>query len=268
VDRTLEIAQRVIPAYRGLGGLSFAYGHGSVVAGYTTTSALDLVIVWDRDEAPRLRGRPVRELNDAQRRPTSFDYQPGFVLDRFWVDGQRVEVAHRTRKTFEGWVADVRQGWGWEEAAFPMPLYAVAGFAYGTLLADSGNVAGAIRDKLTAFPEELVSRSLTMLAAELTSYDHDLGDCASRGDGLLFHELLSKVLRHTLVAWFASEGRYCPNPKWLHRWVARFAMSPAIAGLERSLWGPITLARRRELFLTMARQVLALKPAGEPSRPR
>jgi hypothetical protein len=66
-------------------------------------------------------------------------------------------------------------------------------------------------------------------------------------------------MRYALVAWFAAEHRYCPHPKWLHQWVARFGMDPSIAALERGLWAPpVSLARRRELFLAMAGRILAL----------
>ena len=265
MDTALRIARQVVPAYRALGGLAFAYGQGSVFAGFSADAGLgprdpeiDIVLVWDRDAPPAPSARPVEALSTGPGTPTTL-HQPGFVSDHFCVDGARVGVAHRTRSVFEGWLRDVRAGRGWEGAAYPLPLYAVSGFAYGALLDDGGGAGSDIRSELSAFPPELVARSRSVLTDELASYDRDLAMCARSGDGWLFHELLTKVMRHALVAWFAAEHRYCPHPQWLHHWVARFGLDPGIAGLERGLWAPpVSLARRRELFAVMAARILAL----------
>ena len=272
MDTALRIARQVLPAYRELGGLAFAYGQGSVFSGFTDDSDVDIVLVWDRDAPPAPAARPAEALNSGPGVPVTF-HQPGFVLDRFYVAGAQVDVSHKTRGVFDGWVRDVRAGRGWESAAYPMPLYAVSGFAYGALIADSGGRGSDARSQLSRFPATLVERSRDVLTDELTSYDRDLASCARRGDGWLFHELLSGVMRHALVAWFAAERRYCPHPKWLHHWVARFGMDPAIAALERGLWAPpVSLARRRELFLAMAERILALADrrdaASDATRPR
>lgn len=101
------------------------------------------------------------------------------------------------------------------------------------------------------------------------SYDGDLATCARRGDGWMFHQLLNKALRHALVAWFSVERRHCPHPCWFGQWVARFGMDPAIAALERGLWAPpVSLARRRELFLAMCQRILAtFEPSDRPRSP-
>jgi Domain of unknown function (DUF4037) len=259
VDTALRIARQIVPAYRALGGLSFAYGQGSVFTGFTSDSDVDIVLVWDRDGPPASSERPVEKLHTGRGVPVTF-HQPGFVLDRLDIGGVEVDVSHKTRRVFDGWVGDVRSGRGWEGVEYPTPLYAIAGFAYGTLLADGAGTGSEVRSQLSIFPPALVERSRTLLAEELPSYDRDLATCARRGDGWLFHDLLSKVMRHALVTWFAAERRYCPHPKWLHQWVARFGMDPAIAGLERGLWAPpVSLARRRELFLAMAERILQLR---------
>ncbi|WP_020578370.1 DUF4037 domain-containing protein [Actinopolymorpha alba] len=256
MDSALEIATRVTTAYRRVPGLAFAYGQGPVVAGFTHDSDLDLIMVWDGSAPPRNRSTAMKDLHNGPGKPIQYDY-PGFALDRFWVNGQQIEVSHKTHDTFCGWIRDIRSGWGWEDTDPSMALYSVAGFAYGRVFTDDGRAAEA-RTDLTTFPPLLIERSRAVLAAELPSYDRDLAGCARRGDGLLFHEILSKVLRHALVAWFSAEHRYCPHPKWLQHWVARFGMDPGIAGLERSLWVPVTLGRRREVFVAMAERILAL----------
>jgi len=258
VDAALRIARQVIPAYRALGGLAFAYGQGSVFSGFTDASDIDIVVVWDREGPPVPAERPVAELNAGPGDPVTF-HQPGFVLDRLDIGGVQVDVTHRTRGVFEDWVREVRAGRGWEGAVYPTPLYAVAGFVYGSLLADGDGTGSEARAQLADFPRALIERSRMVLAEELPSYDERLAACARRGDGWLFHELLGQVMRHALVAWFAAEQRYCPHPKWLHGWVARFGMDPQVAALERGLWAPpVSLARRRELFLAMTERILAL----------
>ncbi|MFI7641020.1 hypothetical protein [Nonomuraea sp. NPDC049400] len=39
--------------------MDFAYGQGSVFTGFTTTSDLDMVIIWGEDEPPPPERRPV-----------------------------------------------------------------------------------------------------------------------------------------------------------------------------------------------------------------
>ncbi len=258
MDSPLDLAASVTAAYRKLPDLAFAYGQGPVVAGFTNDSDLDLVLVWDGADAPKNRSQALRELHDGPGNPVQYDY-PGFALDRFWCKGEQIEVSHKTHETFVGWIRDIRSGWGWEDIDTTMPLYAVAGFAYGRVFADEDGRAAAARSDLTTFPPLLIERSRSVLSAELPSYDRDLAGAVRRSDGLLFHELLGKVLRHALVAWFSAEHRYCPHPKWLQHWVARFGLDTRIAGLERSLWMPVTLERRREAFLTMAERILELE---------
>jgi Domain of unknown function (DUF4037) len=257
VDSALETATRVTAAYRQLPGVAFAYGQGPVVAGFTNDSDLDLIVIWD-GEPPKNRAHALADLHNGPGKPLQYDY-PGFALDRFWVNGEQIEVFHKTHETFVGWIRDIRSGWGWEDTDLSMPLYSVAGFAYGRVFSDDGRAAAA-RTDLTSFPPLLIERSRAVLEAELPSYERDLAGAARRNDGLLFHELLTRVLRHALVAWFSAEHRYCPHPKWLQHWVTRFGMDTRIAGFERSLWLPVTLDRRRETFLAMAERILTLDP--------
>jgi hypothetical protein len=257
VDSALEIATRVTHAYRTLDGLAFAYGQGPVIAGFTNDSDLDLIMVWDGDP-PKARSQAMADLHNGPGKPLQHDY-PGFSLDRFWVNGEQIEVSHKSHETFAGWIRDIGSGWGWEDSDSTMPLYAVAGFAYGRVFTDEDGLAAAARSDLTTFPPLLIERSRTVLEAELPSYERDLTGSARRGDGLLFHELLSRVLRHALVTWFSAEHRYCPHPKWLQHWIARFGMDSRIASLERSLWLPVTLERRREVFMSMAERILDQK---------
>ncbi|HEY6739948.1 MAG TPA: hypothetical protein VI076_13975 [Actinopolymorphaceae bacterium] len=255
MDTALVLARKVVAAYREAGDLAFGYGQGSVIAGFAPDGALDLSLVWDRAEPPATEDRPVQDLHDGSGGVSVRFFQ----RDRFWVHGRQVHVLHRTRSEFDGWLDTVGEGHGWEIVTTPTPLYAVAGFAYGALLDDVDGSGGAARERVAAFPQALRERSRSGLAEELASYDRDLVEAARQGDGWLFHEHLGVVHRHAMVAWFAAHGRFCPYPKWLRRWVARFGLDPGIAALERGLWAPpVSLQRRRELFRQMADRILAL----------
>ncbi|HEY8456420.1 MAG TPA: DUF4037 domain-containing protein [Actinopolymorphaceae bacterium] len=257
-DSAVEIAHKVAEAYQELDGLAYAYAHGPVIAGFTNDSDLDVVVVWE-DEIPRYRSPVLGRLHNGSGKPAQHDY-PGLSFDRLRIGDQQVEVAHKNHKMVEGWIGDVQAGWGWEDSDSSMSLYSVAGLAYGRVFVGESRAA-EVREELTPFPQLLVERTRAVLEAELPSYERDLTSAARRGDGLLFHELLSKVLRHALVTWFSAEHRYCPHPRWLQQWATRFGMDSRIAGLERSLWLPVTLERRRETFLTMAKRILDLKPS-------
>lgn len=256
-----EVAARVVPIYRPLGGLSFVYGQGSLVAGFATDADLDLILVWDRPEPPPAVERPIDLLHTGTSPSAQFD-RPNFFLDQFWMERQQVDVLHVPRSIFDGWLSSIGTGGGWEHRAYPQPLAAVAGFAYGVLLADIGGEGTRAREAVNAFPQALVDRSREHVAAHLPSYADVLAGCAARGDGWLFHEILGDALRPVLVAWFSAHHRYLPFHKRLHHWIARFALDPAIADLERRLWLPeADLVRKQALYSTLAAHILALPSA-------
>jgi hypothetical protein len=259
VDDALQIAHRVIPAYRDLGELAFAYGQGSAIAGFRSDATLDLVAVWDRVQPPDADVRPVDQLNEGDDLVVRLDHL-GMVRDTFWSGGRKVAVSHLTMAEVKRWVDEVQSGRGWEHVLRPTPLYAVAGFVYGVQLADPEGSGTAWRDDLASFPDALVERSTDVLAEDLRTYRPELVRSARAGDAWLFHKTLSDLLRRALVAWFAVEHRYCPYPKWLRLWVARFGMDPSIAALERNMFAPpVGLDRRLELFEQMCQRILALR---------
>jgi len=181
--RAFAVAARTVPVDQALGGLAFVYGQGSVVAGFATDADLDLICVWDRAEPPVAAVRPVHLLHTGTPPPAQFD-RPGFALDQFWFGRQQVDVAHVSRTIFDGWLASVAAGGGWEGRSYPQLLAAVSGFAYGVLLADG--------------TEALATRSREHLAAHRSAYAEALAGCADRGDGWLFHEILGDALRPAL----------------------------------------------------------------------
>lgn len=84
---------------------------------------LDLVLVWEKTPPPR-EHRPPEDLADRSPEPSIFD-QPGFVLDRFWLDGQQVDAKHVTMAEVEGWATAVEAGEG--RRGYPMPAMSVYG---------------------------------------------------------------------------------------------------------------------------------------------
>lgn len=254
MDNAIPIAREIVAAYQRVGDLAVAYGQGSLLAGFDSTAGLDLVLVWDRVDPPPADDRPVHQLHDGRQPAMRF-----MQRDRFAIGGHEVNVAHRTKREFEDWRDAVHAGRGWEVVTNPAPLYAISGFVYGVLLADLDGSGSQAREKLFTFPEALRERSASTLSDDLTTYESDLVTAAKRGDGWLFHELLGNMHRHAMVAWFAAERRYCPYPKWLQRWIARFNLDPRIAMLERSLWTPpVSLHNRVDQFRQLVDRVLKL----------
>lgn len=259
VDDALDIARRVVPAYQELGGLAFAYGQGSAIAGFRSDATIDLIAVWDRVQPPDADTRPVDALNEGDDLVVRLDHL-GMIRDTFWSGGRKVAVSHLTMAEVKRWVDEVQDGRGWEHVVRPTPLYAVSGFHYGALLADPDGSGSAWRDELAHFPERLVERSTDTLSDDLRTYRYELARSARAQDGWLFHKTMSDVLRRAMVAWFAVEHRYCPYPKWVRQWIARFGMDPSIAALERNMWAPpVGLDRRLELFDQMCQRILAMR---------
>jgi len=236
---------------------------GTVVAGFSADADIDIVMVWDRTEPPPPEMRPAPRLNEGDRPAAQF-HQPNTSLDQFWIGTRPVDVAHIPAAAFADWLDRVGAGDGWEQRAYPQPLAAVAGFAYGVLLADEYGAGAAAWVRVAAFPPALAARSRARLAEQLPAYADALAGCAARGDGWLFHELLVEALRGACAAWFAAQGRYLPFHKRLHHWAMRFGLDPSIADLERQLWLPgADLARKRALYIALAEHVLALPFARE-----
>ncbi|GHO84709.1 hypothetical protein [Dictyobacter formicarum] len=107
-----HITHKVITEYSRIGDLAFGYGQGSVFAGFSRDSDLDINLVWERACPPQLSERPVALLCDSEREPVQFD-EASLALDKLWVDGRQVDVVHHTGKTFNNWLEQIRHGDGW-----------------------------------------------------------------------------------------------------------------------------------------------------------
>lgn len=252
VDR---IAHKVITEYRRIGDLAFAYGQGSVFAGFSQDSDLDINLIWEQTFPPQRSVRPVALLCDLQHEPIQFD-EPSLALDKLWVDGRQVDVLHHSRKTFDHWLEQVRCGDGWQESVWPLPLFSVAGFFYGVLLDDDHGYGSRAHTALSTFPEALIRKTHETLARNFTFYQDELTACVRRDDGWLFHDLLGKLLRDSYIAWFAAEHRYCPHLKRLHHWIERFNMNAQIAEMEQKIWQAPALASKLQLTTEIVEKIL------------
>lgn len=253
-----HITDKVIAEYRRIGGFAFSYGQGSVFAGFSQDSDLDINLVWERACPPQRSERPVVLLCDSGHEPVQFD-EASLALDKLWVDGRQVDVIHHSRKTFDHWLEHSHRGDGWQESVWPLPLFAVSGFFYGVLLDDAHGDGALAHAALALFPDALIHKTHEALARNFPFYQGELAACVRRGDGWLFHELLCKLLRDAYITWFAAERRYCPHMKRLHCWIERFNMDEEIAGMERRIWQVPDLEPKLQLVATMVKKVLQMK---------
>lgn len=238
----VSVAQSTVEAYAATDSMSFAYGQGSRFAGFTADSDLDIVIVWDGDHLPAPNRRPARKLSEQE--PVQF-HEPTFALDKLVIGGQDVDIAHYPLATFHSWCREVAAGDGWQVPTWPQPLHAVAGFRYGITIADPFEAAGQARERLHTPNRRLLTKAVALLRDELPTYRRDLDSCVQHGDGWLFHELATTLVKHCYVAWFAAEGHHCPFPKHLDAWVRHLGLSPVRARLARGIWAAVDLRARR-----------------------
>ena len=244
------LVQRLIPGYADTGNLVFAYAQGSLVEGLTELGDLDLVLVWDTSPPPKEQ-RPPQGLADASPIPTVFD-EPGFILDRFWLDGQRIDAKHTTTAEVDAWVGAVEAGGG--RHGYPMPVVSVHGLMNAVVLSDDRGVTDELRRRLRHVPLALRSRASDAAAKARSSYPGELAGAAERGDGLLFHSLATEYLRTLFIAWFADNDVYWPHEKRLSTRL-RLMRRDDLADLEKSVWATEDLLARLAAIDRLSQQL-------------
>jgi hypothetical protein len=88
--------------------------------------------------------------------PTAFD-EAGFVLDRFWLNGQQVDAKHVSAAEVEAWARAVEDGEG--RRGYPMPVVSVHGLVNGILLSDHRGLAADLLGRLRNVPPAFRDRA-------------------------------------------------------------------------------------------------------------
>lgn len=229
----------MIPAYASVEPLVFAYAQGSLVEGLADVADLDLVLVWE-DRLPPSELRLPKRLMDPSPEPTVFD-QVGFVLDRFWLDGQQIDAKHVSIAEVEAWVSAVEVGEG--RHGYPMPVVSVHGLVEGIVLSDHRGQAAELRSRLRTLPPAFRERAAVAAAEARSSYPDELAAAIARGDGLLFHGMAAEYLRTLFIAWFAANRAYWPHEKRLSTRL-RLMRRNDLATLEENVWAGQDLGAR------------------------
>jgi hypothetical protein len=251
-------ASLVVGSYAAQEPIGFAYGQGSAFTRFSADSDVDVVIIWDLDMVPESRARRAARPGGTRHDPVQFDGE-FFALDKLRVDGRDVDVAHYTRASFESWCGEVDRGDGWQTDVWPLPLHSVAGFVYGTILADTDGSATRIREAIRIPSPRLVAKTAFTLTQELDGYASELQACVRRDDAWLLHHLAGRLMKHSYVAWFAAEGYYCPFPTHLWRWIRHLGLKRRASQLEEEVWASTTLPERVAAVVAFASHVASIE---------
>jgi hypothetical protein len=239
--------------------LCWMYGQGSVIAGLSEDSDLDLILVWDTDlpSAPTLPGQS--NLTEHAR----------LAVEQSHVDGYDVDVMHVRRSTFENWMSDLERGDGWTGSAWPLPIYVAAGLAESELLLDPTGLGTEHRSRVQIPAARLVAKVRHRLEATLPGYVKELDRASERQNRWLHAHLAVELHKLIYTAWFLVERHYPPFPKYLSQWFERFDMDPEVRRLETVYWAAHDPAEETAALASLAAAVLNLpEPADlSPSRP-
>lgn len=226
------LAAEVLSSYQALGQLTFCYALGSLVEGLADQADLDVMVVW-KDAPPRDRHRAVLPVADPAPIPEYFD-QEGFVLDRFWFDGQQLDLKHVSLAEVDTWITRVEAGGGM--SGYPTPLIALHGLRSGELLVDPEGEGARTQLRVSGVPETVLARARQAAEpAALEPFLKELRLCVQRGDGLLFVQLAGDVMRRAYISWFLSQGLYWPHEKRLQRRLADLGRADLAKG-DALIW--------------------------------
>jgi len=237
--------------------LCWMYGQGSVMAGLTEDSDLDLILVWVTDipSAPTLPGQ------------SSLTEHAGLALEQSHIDGYDVDVMHVPRSALEDWMSELERGDGWTGSAWPLPIYVAAGLAESELLLDPTGLGMEYRSRVQVPAARLVSSVRHHLEATLPGYVKELDRAGERQNRWLHAHLAVELHKLIYTAWFLFERHYPPFPKYLPQWYERFGMDSGIRRLEATYWAARDPAEETTALESLAAAVLNLpEPAVGVSR--
>src|SRR5437588_2687500 len=219
-DQDRNIAAMAVDRYRPAGSPVLAWAQGSLARGLTTSTDLDLVLVW-----------ATAIPTDAQR--TAWHYSDGtFHLDRTEIKGRKVEVAHRTRSDLDQFVDAIERG-DLRHVGVLEPLPSASAILHGELLGGDLAVWQSLRSRLDPLPPATRS-GLLRRAANNRAYQLDAITTSLRRDDwyALEHQLLNVLHDQVLPAVFARVGAYYPGRKWTLRIAADL---PDLAPIRKTL---------------------------------
>jgi GrpB-like predicted nucleotidyltransferase (UPF0157 family) len=239
LERLLALLRETVdPHYDALGSVDAVYVQGSLVECLADVADLDVVVVRS-GPPPASAARDPSSIADAAPPPTTFDQQ-GFVLDRFFVDGQQFDVKHVACAELDEWVTAVEDAGPAATSGYPMPAIAVHGLVEGVVLRDTAGVLAAARTRASAALASFAAAARRRVEDAWPSHRDELTASAARGDGLLFHEVAVPIVRLLFIAWFASQGRWWPHEKRLSERLRR-AGRHDLADAEAAVWAAATL---------------------------
>jgi len=249
------VVERLVDHYRRAADLDWMYGQGSVITGLTDNSNLDLILIWDKDvpTASTLFG------------PSKFIRHGQLALEQSAVDGHDVDLMHVPRCTFEDWMNELEQGDGWEDTAWPLPIYVAAGLATSELLLDPTGLGAEHRSRVQTPAAPLVAKVRRQLTAAAPDLVKELHRSAERENRWLHAHLAVQLHKLIYTAWFLFEGHYPPFPKYLPQWYERFGMNSEIQGLEATYWSTSDTVERSAALKSLAAAVLDLPEPPTPT---
>lgn len=245
--RGLSVAlEQLADRYRRTEDLCWMYGQGSVIAGLTDDSDLDLILVWD-DDSPTAATLPPQ---------STLSKHGQLALEHGRVDGYDVDLMHVPRRTFDGWISELEQGGGWSGTAWPLPIHVAAGLAESKLLLDPTGLGAELRARVQTPAEALVANVRRHLDTAAPGFIKESYRAAERDNRWLHASLAVDLHKLIYTAWFLGEGHYPPFPKYLPQWYDRFGMSPEIRHLESTYWAATDPAAATAVLESLTTAVL------------
>lgn len=243
----MSLLEQIADRWSGLDGLSWAYGQGSMVSGFSDDSDLDLIAVWDR--------MPVIATVAVD---GSLRHWGDLAMEQCRMGGFDIDIQHVPRRIFDDWVVQLSRGQGWSGEQWPMPVHVAAGLAEGVLLCDRSGAGAELRARFRLPEARLVDTVVRQLAESQPGLLRELVRARTRGDWWL-HDLLA-IRLHKLIytGWFLAEGHYPPFPKYLDQWIELFGMDDQVRQLEAEYWAASDCKSRDSLLSELAAAVVRI----------
>lgn len=218
----IELAKELTPIYASHEGVKMIVLGGSPVRGLADQySDLDVVIYWDSIEESWLDSPPLAPMGGERR--LLAPYAGGaIVIEHYYFDQLKVDMAHLTLEKWEEWADDVQIRFD----TAPFKQKTIAGFL-GALLLHGGELYREWHDRLSAYPPELGRR---MVEENLRFFVHGclLHQGWDRRELLFFHDGLCEAVKNILAVLAGLNGVYFSRaePRWIEWELRRMPLRP------------------------------------------